>query len=78
MDDKSNERLMQIQTQSNSDDPPHLDIDSITDIHSLKQQMLADLIRVQNCQLPENKYAVLDFDHKYLCCAILDKMIESQ
>lgn len=37
--------------------------------------MADDLVRVQNCHLPENKFAVLDFDEKYLCNGSLQIMV---
>lgn len=46
---------------------PKVDIEHLKDFDVLKKEMRNDLLRVQNCHLPDNKYAVLDFDHKYLC-----------
>ena len=52
------------------------DFEALKNYDAIKQAILVDLERVQNCHLPDNKYAVLDFDHKYLCNQSLQTMSE--
>ena len=55
---------------------PKTDFEGLKDYDALSKAILVDLERVQNCHLPDNKFAVLDFDHKYLCNQSLLAMTE--